>query len=244
MRLIIEIILQTLLAFCVILFLTRILGRQQVSQLTMHEYVNGITFGSIAATLATDLNQRTWHHLMGLIIFGILTFLASYATLKVRLVSKVIQGEPVLVIQDGKILEKNLTRFHYTIQDLNILLRKKDVFNISDVKYGVLEPNGDLSILKVSEKENATKGDLNILNNSQDMPVEIVVTGSIIYENLKQKQLTAEWLFKQLNKMGVTDIRDVFYATIDKSNNLYVDRKQDMLKNKRNISESDNVKNK
>lgn len=237
-----EIVLQTLLAFFVILFLTRVLGRQQVSQLTMHEYVNGITFGSIAATLATDLNQRTWHHLMGLILFGILTFTASYLTMKSKIVSKVLQGEPVLVIQDGKILEKNLARFQYTLEDLNILLRKKDIFNIVDVKYGILEPTGDLSVLKVAQKESVKVEDLNITPKLADLPVEVIVTGSIIYENLRKKNLTAQWLIEQLRIAGVKDIKDVFYATLDVDDNLYIDRTQDMLSDKKDISESDDVK--
>ncbi|SCZ09152.1 YetF domain-containing protein [Alkaliphilus peptidifermentans] len=237
-----EIVLQTLLAFFVLLFLTRVLGRQQVSQLTMHEYVNGITFGSIAATLATDLNQRTWHHLMGLILFGILTFTASYLTMKSKIVSKVLQGEPVLVIQDGKILEKNLARFQYTLEDLNILLRKKDIFNIVDVKYGILEPTGDLSVLKVAQKESVKVEDLNITPKLADLPVEVIVTGSIIYENLRKKNLTAQWLIEQLRIAGVKDIKDVFYATLDVDDNLYIDRTQDMLSDKKDISESDDVK--
>ena len=129
----IDILLQTLIAFFAILFITRILGRQQVAQLTVYEYINGITFGSIAATVATDLGQSSLGHLVGLFLFGALTYLVGYISRKQRYFSKVVQGEPVLVIQDGHILEKNLSRFHYTVDDLTHLLRKKDVFNISDV---------------------------------------------------------------------------------------------------------------
>ena len=108
LKVIIEIIIQTLLAFFSIWFITRILGRKQIAQLTVYEYINGITFGSIAATLATDLSQRTWHHLIGLFLFGILTWLMSWISIKNDAVNQLLQGEPVIVIEDGKILEKNL----------------------------------------------------------------------------------------------------------------------------------------
>ncbi|WP_026477352.1 YetF domain-containing protein [Alkaliphilus transvaalensis] len=242
MKVYLEILLQTLLAFFTILFITRILGRQQVSQLTLQEYINGITFGSIAATLATDLNQRTWHHLLGLFLFGALTFVVSLFARKNRLFSKVIQGEPVMVIQDGKILEKNLKRFQYTVEDLNVLLRKKDVFNIQDIKYGILEPTGDLSVVKIAPKEYIKAEDLKIATKQEELPTEVVVTGSIIYENLKEKGLTAQWLIQQLKVMGIKDINEVFYATLNQDNKLYVDIEQDGLKHKKNISESDKTK--
>lgn len=230
MKVAIEIGLQTILSFFSILFITRILGRQQLSQLTMQEYINGITFGSIAATLATDVNQRTWQHLIGLFLFGILTFLVSYTSSKNLNFARLIQGEAVIVIKDGKILEKNLKRFHYTIDELNHLLRKKDVFNMSDVKYGILETTGEISVIKVSSKNNLTLEDLNMLGKQDDVKSEVIVTGNIIYENLAKRNLTAQWLIDQLKTSGVSDIREVFYANLDENNRLYVDKYEDHIK--------------
>ncbi|SDK13376.1 DUF421 domain-containing protein [Natronincola ferrireducens] len=227
MRVAIEVILQTILAFFSILFITRILGRQQVSQLTMHEYVNGITFGSIAATLATDVNQRTWQHLIGLILFGILTFLVSYISIKNLAIARVIQGEPVIVIQDGKILEKNLAKFHYTLDDLNHLLRKKDVFSLNDIRYGILETTGEISIIKIGTKVNPTAEDLGIVGKQDEIVTEVIVAGNIIYENLKQQNLTVKWLIEELKIQGIKDLKEVFYGTIDSEKRLYIDKIED-----------------
>ena len=98
-----------------------------MAQLTFSEYINGITFGSIAATLATDMDQKTYQHFIGLILFGILTGVVSYISLKKRSFRKVVEGEPIIVIQDGKILEKNLKRIRYSTDELETLLREKDV---------------------------------------------------------------------------------------------------------------------
>ncbi|MBM7615091.1 DUF421 domain-containing protein [Alkaliphilus hydrothermalis] len=239
MRVYIEIVLQTILAFFSILFITRILGRQQVSQLTLYEYINGITFGSIAATLATDLNQRTWHHLIGIFLFGVLTLAVAYMAKKNRTFQKLVEGEAVMVIRNGMILENNLSRFQYTIDELNVLLRKKDVFDIRDVRYGILEPTGELSIIKVAKKEYVRAEDLDLLTKQQELPTEVVVTGTIIYQNLQSKGLTAQWLFQRLKEMGIKDIKEVIYATLDDTNQLYIDGRKDHLVGKKSISESD-----
>ncbi len=230
MKLAIEVILQTFLSFFAILFITRILGRQQLAQLTMQEYINGITFGSIAATLATDVSQRTWQHMIGLFLFAILTFLVSYVGSKNIKYARFIQGEPIVVIKDGHVLEKNLDRFHYTIDDMHHLLRKKDVFNIQDVKYAILETTGEISVIKMSHKDNVTLEDLNMLGQQDYVKAEVIVTGSIIYENLASRDLTAQWLIDQLKMQGISDIREVFYANLDENNKLYVDKYKDNVK--------------
>lgn len=226
---IIDISLQTLISFFAILFITRIIGRQQLSQLTVYEYINGITFGSIAATVATDLSQSSISHLVGLFLFGLLTLLMAFLSKKSRTISKVIEGEPILVIQDGHILEKNLSKFHYTVDDLTHMLRTKDVFNIEDVKYGILETTGELSILKVAGKENVKVEDLNVKNKQEDLNTEIIVTGNIIYENLQKRNLTIKWLMEQLKLKGIKDIRQIYFATIDKNNQIYIDYYDDSL---------------
>lgn len=233
----INITLQTLIAFFAILFITRLLGRQQVAQLTVYEYINGITFGSIAATLATDLDQPLWGHLVGLFLFGGLTLLIGYIAKKQRTFSKVIQGEPILVIQDGHIFEKNLSRFHYTVDDLTHLLRKKDVFNIHDVKYAILETTGELSILKIAEKENVKVADLNLKTDQEELETDIIVTGIIIYENLKKRNISVKWLTSQLKMMGVREIKDIYYATLDKDKKIYIDYYSDNLTNPVDITD-------
>lgn len=233
----IQVIIQTLLSFFSILIITKLLGRQQVAQLTMHEYINGITFGSIAATLATDLNQESWPHFLGLILFGALTFLMSYTSLKSRNVSKLIDGEPILVIQDGHILEKNLSKFYYNVDDLTHLLRKKDVFNIEDVKYAILETTGEISIMKLPEKESVKVENLNLSVKGEDLNTDIIITGNIVYENLKKRNLTVKWLLSQLKMMGIRDIKDIYYATINKDKKIYIDLINDNLQKSIDISD-------
>ena len=238
MKSLIEITIQTLLAFFSILYITRILGRQQVSQLTVAEYINGITFGSIAANLATDLENNTWQHLLGVILFGLLTYFVNKVVIKKRSLSKVFQGEPVLVVQNGQILERNLKRLGYTVDDLMVLLRQADCFSPDEVEYGLIEINGSLSIIKVGEKRNVTLGDLNIVPSDESIPTELIIGGQIIYENLKQRKLTGKQLMKELKKYKVEKVSEVMYATVDRSGKFYVDKFKDNIKPRSDLSEN------
>ncbi|MTI69856.1 MAG: DUF421 domain-containing protein [Firmicutes bacterium] len=231
MKLFIEVVIQTFLAFFTILFITRILGRQQISQLTFYEYINGITFGSIAATLATDVNQRTYQHFAGLIIFGLLTGLVSLIALKNRTFRKVVEGEPILVIKDGKILEKNLKKARYSMDEFNELLRQKKCITARDVEFGILEMNGDLSIVKTPEKSIVTLGDLNIQKKAESIPTEIIIGGQIIYENLRKRKITGKDLMKELKKINITKVDKVMYATVDQNGEYYIDKYEDNIKN-------------
>lgn len=236
-----EIILQTFLAFFTILIITRLLGRQQISQLSLHEYINGITFGSIAATLATDLDQHTYQHLIGLILFGVLTGLVSYISIKNRKFRKIISGEPILVIQHGKILEANLKRAKYSIDEFNELLREKDCFSPSDVEYGILEKNGKLSVIKSETKREVTLGDIGIVPKEQaSISTEIIIGGQIIYQNLEKRELTGKELINQLKCFNVKRIEEVMYASIDENGKLYVDKFDDNIKDNTNLEEKKN----
>lgn len=237
MKTVIEVIVQTLLAFFAILYITRLLGRQQVSQLTFHEYINGITFGSIAATLATDVDQRTWQHFIGLVLFGALTFLISYVTMKSRTMSKVLEGEPLVVIQNGKILEKNLKIARYHMDELNEILREAGCFSPGDVEYGLLEANGKLSIIKRGDKRTVTLGDLGLVPSPDTIPTELIIGGQLIYDNLRKMKVDGKTLINNLKMYGVSKIDEVMYATIDHSGNWYVDKFDDNLAEKLDMSE-------
>lgn len=237
MKIVIEVIIQTFLAFFSILFITRLLGRQQVSELTLYEYVNGITFGSIAATLATDINQRTYQHLIGLILFGALTALISYIALKKRKFRKIIEGEPVIVIQNGKILEHNLKKVRYSMDEFNELLRQKDCFSPEEIEYGLLEINGDLSVIKRQDKRCVTLGDLNLVGTDETIPTELIIGGQIIYENLRKRRLSGKDLINNLKSFGIKKVDEVMYATIDKNGKMYVDKFDDNIDDTIDISE-------
>lgn len=236
---ILEVFLQTLLAFSSILIYTRILGKQQIGQLTFFEYVTGITFGSTAAVLATDIgSQRTLLHFTGLTIFALLTFLVQYLTFISRPARKLVAGEPTIVVQNGKILEDNIRKMRYNIDELNMLLRQNNIFKMADVEYAILEPDGNLSVLPKSQKRPVTPDDLNVPTSYEGIETELVVDGEVIYQNLKQLNLDDQWLLKKLAEQGVQDLKEVAYAALDSSGGFYVDLTKDKLTQSNDITDS------
>lgn len=241
MELLIKITLQTSLAFFTILFLTKLLGKQQISQLTYYEYITGITFGSIAATMATDTDSLVWQHLIGLVLFAFLTFLMSFISLKSRTLRKIIAGEPVIVVQNGRILENNLKKMHYNLDEFTSELRAKNIFNISDLEFAILETSGKISFLKKPEKEPPTREDLKITADSKGLPIEIIIDGQLIYSNLERMGLDGKWLMGKLQDKGVASISQVAFASIDKNHELFIDLYEDKIEGMIDISDEPKI---
>lgn len=238
----VEITIQTIFAFFAIFFLSRLIGKKQISELTFYDYINGITLGSIAGIIATDLNQRTWHHALGLIIFAGLTILMQFISLKNRPAQKLIEGEPIVLIHQGKILESNMKKARFNVGDLVSGLRKKDVFDIKDVYFAILETDGSISVLPNADQKNVTIEDLNLEGQEESISVELIIDGKVIQSNLKQNGFNKEWLDNKLKEYNIPNIKEVIlavYNPIDDS--IYFDLKDDKL-GKDTVDISDDVK--
>lgn len=223
------IVLQAVVSFVILLILTRIIGKQQVSQLTYYEYINGITFGSIAANMATDSFAKFSDHLAGLLTYGVLTFLAAYIALKSRKMRKIINGEPVVVIQDGKILENNLRKMKLNLDEFTMLLRLKDIFDFTQVKLAIIEPSGGLSVIKKAEYENVERKDLGLKAQGTSLGTEVIQDGIINKNNLKRLGLDEKWLLEQLKMRHIFALDGVEYAVVTDNKRLILDLKADEI---------------
>lgn len=224
-----------IIAFFSLLIFTRSLGKQQVSQLTLFEYVLGITIGSTASTLTTDLSSAAWPHWVGLAIWTILVYIVQKISVKFPKVSEYINGVPQVIIINGKILEDNIKRMRYSLYDLLEQLRSKDVFDISQVAFAVLETNGQLSVLKKSQFQNLTPKDMNIKTGKDGLSTELIFNGVILEHNLNRAKLDKNWLLKQLRQRKIRDPKEVYLATINVSKELYVDLYKDHITNSMDI---------
>ena len=143
----------------VLFFITKWLGKKQISELSFFEYVTGISIGSIGAEVAMGLERNIFHGIIGIVIFAAIPFFAGLISLKSKGFRDFIEGKATVFIKDGKIMEDNLKKERYTIDELLELLRKKDVYQVADVEFAVLEATGDLSVmLKKGEPTFNSKG--------------------------------------------------------------------------------------
>lgn len=233
----IVVIVRTIISFFTLLIFTRILGKQQMSDLTFFDYINGITIGSMAATLATDLSSKAWAHWIGLAVYVAIVYGLQQLDLKSRFFSKVVDGEPVVLMQNTKILEHNLKKSKLTKDGLMMLLREKNIFNPMQVEYAIFEPNGKLSVIPKAEYQPLTPKDLNIPVPPAGLTTELIIDGVLLEQNLIQRKKDREWLDLQLKAHGVKDIKEVSFAAILPDDQLYLDLFEDRVGKEADMSD-------
>jgi len=219
-----NLLLKTTLVFIALLVLTRILGKKQMSQLTFFNYVNGITMGSIAGNIITTPDKDSLGGFICLIWICILTYLTGFVNLKSGKIRSVVDGEPTLMIKKGTILQHSLHVNHLNMDDLSMPLRKQNVFSVKEVEYAILEPDGSLSVLKKPPLQEITKVDMKIQTKPiKYIPSEIIVDGKLILKNLKELNLSLEWITEELARQQVLNLEEIFYAEIQSDGSLYID---------------------
>ncbi|GAA0122750.1 DUF421 domain-containing protein [Clostridium butanoliproducens] len=221
-------LLKTTLSFLALLVLTRILGKKQMSQLTFFNYVTGITIGSIVANIITVDNEPFIDEIIGLVWWCVLAELTAYITVKSHKLGRLLDGEPSIVIKDGKIIRKVMVDLRMNSEDLTMLLREQSIFSVSEVDYAIIEPNGKLSVLKKDNYQEVTKEDMKIKPTPKKyLPIQLISDGSVIEHNLKEVNVTKKWLEKQLKNSGVKSIDEVYYAEIQSDGTLFVNKKEE-----------------
>lgn len=223
------VLIRTVLAFVTLFVVARLLGKQQLSQLTFYEYITGITMGDIAASIAIDAGRSPLYYMLALVAFAILTLGTGVITEKSRPLRKLIEGEPVVLVHNGKILEHNMAKSGYNMENLMMQLRERDAFDIREVEFAIAETDGYLTVLKKSQNRPVTPADLGVDTKYEGVPSEIIVDGQVIHQNLKQNHLDEAWLIARLQSMGYNSPQDIPYASLDSEGNLYVDDKRDRL---------------
>ncbi|PLT33507.1 DUF421 domain-containing protein [Bacillus sp. V5-8f] len=215
--------------FLIVLFLiTKLLGKKQISQLSFFEYVNGITIGSIGAEMVTGLEHRILIGVLAIVTFAAVPFAVGFISLKNRPFRNFVEGKGSIFIKDGKIMEDNLRKERYTTDELLELLRKRNVFQVSDVEFAVLEPTGDLNVLLKKENQPITAKDLKLTVAPVKEPQTVIMDGELLEEPMFSTGRSTEWLYNELEKQGVT-LEDVFLGQINSFGELSVDLFDDQL---------------
>jgi uncharacterized membrane protein YcaP (DUF421 family) len=223
------VIVRSATTFAVLVVLTRLLGKTQVSQLTFFEYISGTALGSIASTMSINLSLPPFKILIGLFTWTALTLLTQLAALRCRWFFKLVDGAPTVVIQNGQVLEGNLRSLRMPIEELTSLLRAKGVFDIQAVECAVMELHGSLSVRLRSQERPVTPRDLHLPTAYEGLAIELVVDGQVIDENLRHLHVNRAWLEDRLHRQGVSSPAEVAFAVIDTQGQIYIDRYQDRL---------------
>ena len=215
----IKIILTSLLSVVSLFIIAKITGHKQMAQLDFFDYITGITIGSIAAELATEL-EFPWKPLIAMIVYGIVALSLTILAHKFPKTRNYVNGTPTIVMDNGKLYRKNMKKAKLELSEFMVLCRQEGYFNINDIQTAIFEYNGRITILPKSKKRPLTPEDMNLAPKKAEIYTEIIMDGRILHENLKRLGLDLTWLDKQLKRKNHNNAKEIFLGICDQSNNL------------------------
>ena len=190
-----------------------------MAQLDFFDYITGITIGSIAAELATEL-EAPWKPLIAMIIYGLVELGLTIIAHKFPKTRKYVNGTPTIVMDNGKLYRENMKKAKLELSEFMVLCRQEGYFNLNDIQTAVFEYNGRITILPKSEKRPLTPEDMNITPEKAEICTEIIMDGRVLHKNLKRLGLDLTWLDKQLKKQKYDNAKEIYLGMCDKNNNL------------------------
>lgn len=213
--------LTTLGSFTAIFLAAKFIGHKQIAQLDFFDYITGITIGSIAAEMATELEQP-WKPLTAIVIYAGVTFLLSVVTNKFPRTRRYLYGSPTILMDQGKLYRKNFKKAKLDLEEFLVMCRQQGYFDLTSIQTAIFEFNGRLTILPVSTQRPVTPSDMELSPEQELLFTELIMDGRILESNLKHMGLDLTWLDKQLKQRGIHSAQDVFLAVCDKNQRLVI----------------------
>ena len=211
--------LAALVSYLALFMAAKLVGRKQISQLDFMDYITGITIGSIAAELATDL-ENMGKPLLALILYALLTWLISQINLRMGRSRKFLNGTPTIVMDGGRLCRENMKKAKLDLSEFMVMCRQQGYFDLSAIQTAVFEYNGRLTILPVSTRRPVTPEDMQLQPKQEHIFVEIIMDGRVLDENLRRMGLTPAWLEKQLRNQCIHGPEEVYLALCDDKHRL------------------------
>lgn len=209
-----QIALASLLSMAVLFVIAKLIGHKQISQLDLFDYINGITVGSIAAELATEL-ENPHRPLTAMIIYGIVTVVLNLISSKSMRMRKYLNGTPTIVMSGGKLYRSNMKKAKLDLSEFMVLCRQAGYFDLSQIEMAVFEYNGRLTILPTSDSRPLTPSDMGQSPEAAGICTELIMDGHIMDSNLQRMGKDKKWLEKRLREQGFKSVREIFLGLCD-----------------------------
>ena len=202
--------------------LTKLMGNKQMSQLSMFDYIIGITIGSIAAEMATALETEFWQPLLAMGIYALVAIIFSILSTKSLKSRRLISGTTLVLFDNGILYRKNFKTAKLDLDEFLMICRINGYFNLNDIQTALLETNGKISFLPKAEKRPTITSDFDLKPTQDRITVNVILDGKIIKNNLNYTGNDYIWLQNELTKQGINNVQNIFLATCDSNNNLSV----------------------
>ncbi|KGX87703.1 DUF421 domain-containing protein [Pontibacillus litoralis] len=217
-----QIFLESIIGFLCLFFLTKILGKSQITQITAFDFIAALVLGELVGNALYDKEVGIMQILFAVLLWGVLIFITEMITQKFKGSRGLLEGRPSMVIYQGKLQKEEMKKSKLDINQLQHLLRSKNIFSVQDVEYAVLETDGTVSVLPKWLKQNTTREDLNLVPQSVYLPRTIISDGEVIWDNLYEADLSKEWLFEQIHQQQLASPKDVLYAEYKEGEALFI----------------------
>lgn len=204
----------------VLFILTKIVGQREMSGLSIFDFMIAITIGSIAAEMATSLENNFMQPLVAMVIYAIVTLTISFINMKFVKLRPIFSGKTLILYDNGTLFKENFRKAKIDLNEFLSQCRTNGYFNLSDIKTALLEENGKISFLPYGDKRPANASDFNIKPSDDGVTTNLIIDGKIMEENLEKLKLDKLWLNETLQKQGITKIDNIFLATYDNNGNL------------------------
>ncbi len=208
------IIILSFVSLAVLFIITKIMGFRQISEMSFFDYVIGITIGSIAAEMATNIDLEWWKGILAMVVYGVVGVLISVLAQKSVKARKFISGKPIIIIERGKISKKGMRKARVELDDLLTSARVNGYFNLSDIDYAIMETTGKISFQPVAQKRQLNPKDFNFAPEREGLYINVIMDGHIIDDNLSVAGVTKKELDNMLKAKG-DKLENIFLGTID-----------------------------
>lgn len=227
---ILSMVMRTGLLYLAVLILMRIMGKREVGQLSLFDLVVAIMIAELAAIPLADTSVPVLHGIVPVVTIVVLEMILSYIALKNQAARRIIEGTPSIIIEKGRMIESEMRRLRYSVDDMIAQMREQGIYNIAEVEYAILETNGKLSIILKSTKRPMIPDDLGLQPPYEGLPIPLVADGVLQAENLALAQKTEAWLTQLLAQEHGCTIAEVLYASLDTRGTLAVFKKGETKK--------------
>lgn len=206
---------RTILILIILFFITKMMGKKQISELNFFDYVVGITIGSIAADISLDIEKNMIAGIAALFIYGFISYIISFISIKSIWARRFIIGVPTVLVEKGKIIESGLKKSKIDVNDLLMVARENGYFNLDEIDYALMEVNGNISFLPKEKEKPVTKKDMKIKCNNEGLTVNAIIDSKYMANNMKAINKDKEWLDHELKVNGYDNYDNILLATID-----------------------------
>ncbi|MHA7965939.1 DUF421 domain-containing protein [Paenibacillus sp. CAU 1782] len=214
-----EVIIRTFAAIIILFFLTKLLGKRQISELSLFEYITGISIGNIAAYISLDIDNLWYLGIISLCVWVSVSVGIEFWTLKSRKANEYIDGKSTVLIKNGKLEKSKLAKERLTVEELLEQLRQKDVFRVADVEFAVMEPNGELDVMLKKQFQPITPDMLGWYPGEDKPSYAVIIDGKLIKEELQQSGQNEDFVHAELKQLSLK-LDEVLLAQIDGNNEM------------------------